>query len=316
MVPFKRLKYIIVLIAFAIPKADSYALVLNGTYLISSIPTKSYPIILKFQEDGMVSLRYFDGSDAFGKYKYNKRNITLFVGSDRLNFQSIELKGKEEFVSSDYPDVLLIPIKNLYTHGKPSMFSGSSYFIGGWRNTTVIKPIELYFEFLDKKFVFTKVDSLSRTTNVYAWDFRIIDGVPILICRFPHSQTFFLQEVSDFAFKASTYMRRQLEVTSFERANAHPDYDMLFKKWVCTECSVRMPIEINIGTKVGIKSVGEVELIFYDWYLSMYSNTILLTGPENAPPIYPAYYTFDFIDNGRKLLINHGGIKELYKSIN
>jgi RHS repeat-associated protein len=316
MVSSKRLKYIVLIITLATSSYVSFGGCINGSYAISALPSSGYPVLFEFQEKGRVVLKYFNGRNLVVWYRCTKKRIVIDVGGNLMIFNSIKLNGERRFLSEDYPNIFLIPTDFLRSQNQVSDFVSKESIIGTWKNESSIKQ-KKYFEFLERKFIYTNLDSITQVSNVYLWEFRIIDGLPIILCRFPSLKTFYINHFDRDSFSALIQVDKYLEVSLFERVEImdQPALDFLMKKWGCIDCDIQLPVEMNIGLKFGLKFSGELDLTYYNWYSSVIGRVVLFTGPDNSRPIYPSYFKYDFDNQNSRLIIDFGGAKGTFKII-
>lgn len=315
MVPGKRLVPFLLLLCL---NQCLFARGIDGSFVVSSISYLDNPLIYDFNKNGNVRLHFINGKVIETRYKIRKSSINIDFESKSVQLiMDTRNKSNNIFEYTDDRKVRLLQIDSISYLGREILEQGN--FFGVWESNScnLTSPSsKSIFEFMkNNKFVFSQDDLDSKISNVYSWRLYKVNSMVILVTRFINSRLFFIKNFDDDHFNTTTLLNDKLCNTLFVRLEEEENkiLALIQGKWTRVEESNRLPVELDIGNKIGIKFENEVDFSYYDWEFAVTGNIIVLESGDQKP-LYPNNFSIE-LGSDKSLQFDHGGFKAKFRRI-
>jgi len=309
MVSFKRLG-VVYFIFFISGFAHAEPL---GEYVAGSIVSNDYPIIYKFGKRGKVNLYFLDKDVMESSYVKKKNLIKVRFGQKTLVFEHKKEVDGDKMVNVEDKSFILFTLR-IASYQSSKSFD-EQFILGSWSNVPCLPQANKYgFEFFkNNRFVYTTIEENKKNANVYSWKIIRTESITVLRTSFPNTRLFFVNNFDNDKIYLKTQIDDKICSTSFIHLDSKINSlsNFISGKWARIDGGIRLPIEFDIGEKIGIKFENENIMEYYEWILSSLTNKIIILGPANARSLYPDNFSIERSDDN-KLIIEFGGFKGRY----
>lgn len=284
----------------------------KSKYLLNSMPSINEPVSFDFKEKNLVILNFLNGDQKNGTYSFKRDKLIVKFDSISLLFL-LQMENFFLFVDGKMnKEIVLRPIQSLSLNSKDKID-----LIGSWENISCHSlPSRLYFEFLPQgRFVYSEINKVGVNSNAKDWKIYKLGSAAILMTRFIREHFFYIKCIRGDTIETLLDVNGELCKTSFVRTN-HTSNNVMYSvkgKWFRIEDESWLPLEIDFNDSVGFQ-FENTEMLHYNYYVSKFSNRIVLLFNDSDKRLYPDNFVIEDYDD-EKIVVEYKGVSAKYKRI-